>query len=262
MGKLLLKFGTGSLTDTNGFLSEEAFTKIARQVSSLMAEGWEVCIVSSGAVQAGIGEMKKSYRDPAELDDPTLASIGAPVLMSLWQRSFHKFGKLSGQILFTHADLGSIGGRKKLLRSINRLTNHGFVPTLNENDPVSFFGIKKMRQGAGDNDYACMKVNELWEADLVQFVTELGGVFDLDPRDHPSARLFRELDCTNLPAAVLDSKGKSKYGRGGIGNKTLQAAKCVDRENKIIISGFTNNAIYRFAHGEEIGTLLGTRNRF
>ena len=55
---IVLKVGTGSLTGKNGTLDVEAMHKLVDQMSETIKEGNKLIFVTSGAIAAGIAELK------------------------------------------------------------------------------------------------------------------------------------------------------------------------------------------------------------
>lgn len=260
--RLLVKFGTDSLTGENGELCQEYFNDIGRQVSILIDSSWQVVIVSSGAGLAGRIQARKIRGSVDGISDQSFTTCGQYVMMAMWQAAFTPFGHLVGQVLISQADLDYEKGSLNEMRNCLRvLPEEGFVAVANENDAISPFGVKQAREKK-ENDYLMYRISQQFVASRVLAVTSVGGVFEADPRHCPGARMYRELDCENLPVSVTDATSKSPNGTGGIANKATIAAKCSCQGQVTAISGWQNNAIIRFTRGESVGTLLGGQNRF
>ena len=96
-----------------------------------------------------------------------------------------RFGLKVAQILLTHDDLES---RHRFLNARNTLfTLLGWqvVPIINENDTVATDELK-----FGDNDNLAALICNLVGADLLVILTDIDGLYDKDPREHPDARLL------------------------------------------------------------------------
>ena len=56
MGKrIIVKIGSQVLCDPNGDLNHDVLSNLVSQLGRLQADGWQVLVVSSGAVAAGSG---------------------------------------------------------------------------------------------------------------------------------------------------------------------------------------------------------------
>ena len=90
--RLVVKFGTGLLTDEYNRLALPAIERLARQVAALRAAGRQVALVSSGAIAAGMGALGFTKR-PQDL--PALqaaAAVGQGKLMAMYDEVFGKLG--------------------------------------------------------------------------------------------------------------------------------------------------------------------------
>ena len=76
---LVLKFGTASITTTDGELDELVIEQIARQVALIHKE-YDLVIVSSGAVAAG-KKFLKNYGGTLN-EKKAAASVGNPLLLN------------------------------------------------------------------------------------------------------------------------------------------------------------------------------------
>jgi glutamate 5-kinase len=260
MKRLLVKFGTKSLMGRKGRLSRAIFDEIARQIASLMDDGWQVAIVTSGAIQAGKEEAAKKSVLLNKLHKKDMAAIGTPLLMQMWSKAFARQGICVGQIWLTHANLSHRGEARSIQESIENLLSSGIVPILNENDVVSDREIRSMERGISENDRLTYLLCAIANPDVVLSVTSIGGVFDRFPLSRDS-KLYLELDIDNLPVGLLDSDGKTDVGSGGMVKKILELSGCCHEDRRVGIVGWENEAILRFVTGETAGTLLGHQNR-
>lgn len=261
MKRLLVKFGTQSLADATGKLDQASFDEIVRQLSTLMSGGWQVAIVTSGAIQAGREESESLGLNCRNWHKKDFAAAGSCRLMQMWAEAFRRHRRCVGQILVTHANLRNRGERRSIGQAIKNYMAVGAVPILNENDVVSDREIRSMERQISENDQLTCLLCPVVKPDVVISVTSIGGVFDSFPITQRS-RVFRELDTKNLPAEVLNSHGKTEAGSGGMRRKILELAKCCKKGRRVGIISWHDNGIIRFASGEGVGTCLGCRNSF
>src|SRR5690242_11670289 len=102
---VVVKLGTQSLTSKDGRLDAQFLSTIARQVATLRERGVLVTVVSSGAIGAGVAELKLPKRptDLAKLQ--AVAAIGQRRLMDAWANAFEPFGIHVAQLLLTREDV-------------------------------------------------------------------------------------------------------------------------------------------------------------
>ena len=76
--RVVVKFGTGILTDETNRLDQTQIESLVSQIATLHRRGLEVVVVSSGAVGAGMGLLGLRER-PDRLEDlQALAAVGQP----------------------------------------------------------------------------------------------------------------------------------------------------------------------------------------
>jgi len=214
--RVVVKIGSSNLSGSFG-VNRESIAIIARQLSRLHAAGKEVVLVSSGAVAAGMSRLGLQGRPKTIPAKQAAAAVGQITLMALYEEDFSTHGVRVAQILLTHDDLAS---RKRYLNAkhtMRALLDARVIPIVNENDTVSVEEIQ-----LGDNDNLSAQVAVLIEADLLVILSDVAGLYDQDPRNHPEATL-RAL-VTRFDADLLTSGGAAgPLGSGGMASK-LQAA--------------------------------------
>ncbi|KAF1687708.1 glutamate 5-kinase [Pseudoxanthomonas broegbernensis] len=216
--RAVLKVGSSLLAADGGGLSPRFALGLAQFVSSNLAAGREVVIVSSGAVAAGRAIVPKAAEAGAAMAArQALAALGQAQLIGLWQRFFER---PVAQVLLTHDDLRNRRRYLNARATLNELLALGALPVVNENDTVSVDELK-----LGDNDNLAAIVAALIDADVLFIATDIDGLYDADPRAHPGARLMPEV--AELTPAVLAMAGGSgsAAGTGGMRTKLEAAAK-------------------------------------
>lgn len=266
MKKMLTKIGTEQLCSAKGKLSQRIFDNIAKQIALTIDFGISVALVSSGAVKAGREQAEICNTDTSCWTDKDFAGLGSITLMKMWGKAFARYGIQTAQVWVTHSDLRSSASRENILSSLTHYAGSKVVAIINENDVVSATEIFLWRKRISENDQLARKICELIDADIVAFVTSVGGVFESNPKENSNAKMYQELNLNKLPTEVLKDGSKSHNGKGGMKNKVIQAGKCCrfgysgKHDRRVGIIGAKNEAIYRFAMGESVGTLLGSRN--
>ena len=168
---IVLKLGTGILTDRRNRLAQGRVRQLVGQVARARKAGHEVVVVSSGAVGAGMEGLGLSSM-PTRLEElQACAAVGQSRLMAAYQELFAQAGLAVGQVLLTHDDLQHHERHLNARNTIMALLDRGIVPIINENDAVSFTELT-----VGDNDQLSALVAALLPADLLVLLTTAEGV--------------------------------------------------------------------------------------
>ena len=133
--KRIVKVDTSTLANADGSLNEDKIKQIVANLSELN-ENAEVVFVTSGAVGAGMGQMKLAHKPKSIVEKQALAAIGQVSLIHLYQILFWAHGKTIAQLLLTKDDFSD---RRRYLnmRSVLRsLLAKKIIPVINENDPI------------------------------------------------------------------------------------------------------------------------------
>jgi len=248
--RIVVKLGTGVLTDSRKQPDLAQMTQLAAQVAALRAQGKEVVIVSSGAVGAGMGILGYEKRPVETAELQACAAVGQPRLMTIYEKLLGEAGLRVAQVLLTHDDLEHHERHLNARTTLLALLRHGILPVINENDAISFTEIK-----FGDNDQLSALVACLLPADALVILTTVDGFIENFGKPNPKTISTVE----HLDAAVeKQARGTdSATGVGGMASK-LQAARIVMRSGipLVIASGKKKNVLARIFEGREEGTIF------
>jgi glutamate 5-kinase len=245
---LVVKLGTQLLTDSTGQLDVAFIELIAGQVASLRQRGMHVTIVSSGAIGAGLRELKLAAR-PTDLGKlQAVAAVGQRRLMDVWAGAFSKAELPVAQVLLTREDIDDRARFLNLRNTINAVHELGAVPIINENDTISTDELVKI--SFGDNDILAAVVTHALRAELLVLLSVVDGLLD------PEGKPIRLVDQVAGTQSLVRAE-KSPLGKGGFGSK-LEAARMVSDsgEAMIIADGRSENVLPRLLDGDELGTLF------
>lgn len=249
----VIKIGSAVLTDNGQGLSETFIQQLAEDVISLRERGYEVILVSSGAVAAGLARLGITER-PSALDElQAAAAVGQSSLVQAYEAAFAPADVLCAQILLSHDDVKSRDRYLNARATLKTLLSQGVIPIVNENDTVVTDEIR-----FGDNDTLAALVANLIDADALLMLTDQQGLFDADPRTHSDATLVGETDAHDTALDAMVSEG-STLGRGGMVSK-LRAARLAARSGtvSIIADGRDPNTVSQATTGLAVGTLFTT----
>ncbi|WP_096084806.1 glutamate 5-kinase [Agaribacterium haliotis] len=247
----VVKIGSALLTNDGKGLDSSAITEWVRQVAALTKRGYEVVIVSSGAVAAGMTRLGFDTRPKTIHEQQACAAVGQSVLVQAYEQAFARYNLKTAQILLDHDDLGSRQRYLNARSTIRTLCSMGVVPIINENDTVVTDEIR-----FGDNDTLGALVANLLEADTLCILTDQEAMYDSDPRQNALAQIIYERSAHD-PELDQMAGSSSLLGRGGMVSK-VRAARLAARSgaDTIIVGGRVDNAILELAQGAMIGTLL------
>ena len=181
--RVVIKVGTTTLTHETGLLNLERIEILVRQIANLHNNGYEVMLVTSGAIGAGMGKLNMKNRPKTLPEKQAVAAVGQVALIHLYQKIFAEYGKNVGQLLLTASDINE---RNRYLNGRNTcfaLFNAGVIPIINENDAIAVEEIK-----VGDNDTLSAFVATLVDADLLIILSDIDGFYDSNPKENPNAK--------------------------------------------------------------------------
>jgi glutamate 5-kinase len=248
--RVVVKVGSALLRDPQGGLRESVVEHIVQQLFTLRQQGYEVLLVSSGAVALGLKVLGAQHSPRTIVLQQAAAAIGQSHLIWAYERLFGAFQQKVAQILLTHEDLRARTRYLNARNTLLTLLQYGVIPIINENDTVSFAEIR-----FGDNDTLSAMVGNLIDADLLIILTHMEGLYTADPRVHPEATLIPVVERLDARIEAMASSATHSTGRGGMASK-IQAAKIVGVNgiHTHIVNGVHPDAILRVLAGETLGT--------
>jgi glutamate 5-kinase len=251
--RLVVKLGTGVLTDSKRQPDRSQLEQLVAQVSALCQAGREVVLVSSGAVGAGMGVLEYDRRPGEVAELQACAAVGQVRLMTLYADLFRKFELPVAQVLLTHDDLEHHDRHLNARNTLVTLLRRGVVPVVNENDTVSTTELK-----FGDNDRLSALVACLLPADLLVILTTVDGMIENFGQANPY--VISQVDLIDARIEALAGGTLSHVSVGGMASK-VQSAKMTVRSGipMVIASGRKKNVLARILQGEEEGTLFVPR---
>ncbi len=249
---VVVKVGTNVLTGADGTLNPERLQALADQVQRLRQTGRKVALVSSGAIGAGVGQLRLGQR-PRDLRHlQACAAVGQGLLMRAYQEYLGRQGVDTAQILLTAGDFDSRTRYLNVRNTILTLFEWGVLPIINENDTVSVAEIK-----FGDNDHLAAMVCNLLQAPLLVLLTNVDGLYASDPATHPGAELVATVP--EIDGRVMDMAGgsKSMLGTGGMRSK-IRAARLATAagESVIMANGSRPGVLDEIFTAAAVGTLF------
>jgi len=251
--RIVIKVGSAVLTSSDEGLDQNRIERLASDISSIMAQGREVVLVSSGAIAAGLAKLglKKTKDMPLSLKQAA-AAIGQSGLMWMYEKTFSAYGKKVAQVLLTRDDLSNRTRFLNARNTLQTLLDHGVIPIINENDTVSVDEIK-----FGDNDNLSGMVVHLTDADLLVILSDIEGLYTADPRTDPSSVLIPLVEKITAEIERFAGDSRTSVGTGGMRSKLMTAKKVgAYGAPMVIVNGKKNGVLQALFEGAEVGTLF------
>lgn len=249
--RIVVKVGTSTLTYDTGKINLRRINQLARILSDLRNQGYDVILVSSGAIGVAIGKLGLKEKPTDTKVKQSLAAIGQCELMALYDRMFSEYHNTVAQILLTRSDIDIEKRKNHTKDTFNTLLDMGIIPIVNENDTVSVEEIE-----FGDNDSLSAIVAKLVSADLLVLFSDIDGLYNCDPHSNPDAELISRVE--NISDVECNAGGAgSKLGTGGMVTK-IEAAKIANEAgiSMLIVNGERIDSLYDIIDGKKIGTLF------
>lgn len=217
--RIVVKIGSSSLTSEEGGLNQERIRFFANELVDLHIAGFQVLLVTSGAVAAGYKQIGFSTRPKAVHEKQAAAAVGQALLMNAYNEAFRKFGRNVAQILLTRYDFSNRKRVHNALMTIEELINRQVIPIINENDTVSTDELK-----FGDNDMLSALVANLTKAQQLIILTDTDGLYTEDPRKNIDATRIERVEEITEHIFQISGGSNTDVGTGGMRSK-IEAAR-------------------------------------
>ena len=258
MKRLVVKIGSSTLTTAGGRIDHDYLKGLARQIGAVRERGWQVVIVSSGAIACGLERLGMSGERPGDM--PTLqaaASVGQGLFASAWGDAFDQCGMTTSIVLLTRRDTADRTAYLHARDTLERLLELGVVPIVNENDTVS---VEQIR--FGDNDTLGALVACLIGADLAVILSDVEGLYDANPTKVADAKLIARVEEIGQDIISVAGDAGSPVGSGGMVTK-VKAARVLGIAGipLIVCSGRRPGVVVDAVDGREVGTLFAASSQ-
>ncbi len=233
MGKrIIVKIGSQVLCESGGALNRSVLSALVTQLGALSRDGWQVLLVTSGAVAAGnslAGKRLQRISDPVARKQ-VMAATGQVQLMETYRELFQQQGLPVAQVLTSKSDFQTRRHYLNMRGCIEALLTAGIVPIVNENDVVAVTELMFT-----DNDELAGLLAGMVKADLLCLLSTVPGVFDGDPDDSATQCIERWDDQLHQIEDIV-SRGTSSLGRGGMNSKLVIARKAAKLGTAVVIA--------------------------
>jgi len=251
--RIVIKVGSAVLASAETGLDQARIERLASEINDLLGQDREVLLVSSGAIAAGLTKLGLTKKKGMPLSlKQAAAAIGQSSLMWMYEKTFATYGRKVAQVLLTREDLSNRTRFLNARNTLQTLLDFGVVPIINENDTVSVDEIK-----FGDNDNLSGMVAHLADADLLVILSDIDGLYTVDPKLDPAAELIPVVEKVTADVERGAGDAQSLVGTGGMRSKIMTAKKVgAYGVPMVIINGRKPGLLQALFEGREAGTLF------
>lgn len=252
--RLVIKIGSGVLIDDGKTrIHLDLLDDLVGQIAALSKAGYEVLLVSSGAIAFGMLHLGLSERPKEISKKQACAAIGQSHLVHHYEQLFAKFSIKVAQVLLSREDLEDRERYTNAKHTFAELLNWKVLPIVNENDSVAIDEIK-----IGDNDNLSALVAVAMQAQLLVILSHVDGIYTADPKTHPQASLIGELRSKELGQLRGVSRNVgSSLNTGGMGTKVEAAQKAAAAGiATAILNGRLPQNLTILLQGGDVGTFI------
>ncbi|MDI6892888.1 MAG: glutamate 5-kinase [Actinomycetota bacterium] len=255
--RVVVKVGTSVVTTETGRLDLPQLKNLVGQIAEMVKRGYQVLLVSSGAIAAGVEGLGLEKRPTAMPELQAAASIGQGLLLQQYTNLFKEHGLKVGQVLLTQYDTTHREQYLNARNTLSKLLELGAIPIINENDTTAVDEIR-----FGDNDTLAALVANLCKADLLIALSDTEGLFTGDPRKDRGVKLLETVEEITPEIEALGGGVGTKFGSGGMVTK-IQAAKIVTfaQIGMIIAHGRRPDVLLDVMEGKSVGTFFVPRRK-
>lgn len=254
--RIVVKVGTSTITYNNGRTNLKNMEKICRAISDQMNRGYEIILVSSGAIGIGMGKLRLKTKPASIKEKQAVASVGQCEMMNLYSRFFSEYSYIAGQILMTRDDMDEKTTRENIYNTIETMIKKEIIPIVNENDSVS---TKEIYYNGtfGDNDTLSAMVASLMNANLLIMLSDISGLYDKDPKHNKDANLIDTVKEITPEIRGYASDVSSNRGTGGMITKIEAARVATEAGIHMVIAGGEDPSVIKsIIDGENKGTMF------
>jgi len=252
--RIVVKVGTRVLSDKAGRPMLSRIEQIVSQIAALRRDGYEVVLVSSGSISAGMAALGIRRRPEAVPDLQMCAAVGQARLIATYEQVALAHKLKIGQVLLTYDDFSSRIRTGNARRTMEHLLRNGVLPVINENDVVADEEIKAFLS-LGDNDNLAALVVKLIRADLLVILSTVDGLLDMTSKRPRRISCLQKLD--KAAFALVAPPVAGGLSKGGMDSK-LRAASAATKAgcSVVIADGRKAGRLTDVVAGKDVGTII------
>lgn len=210
MKRIVVKIGSNVLTGKDGSLDITRMSSLVDQTIELRKSGYEVLIITSGAVACGRSILLPEHSLDSVEQRQLYSAVGQVSLINHYSLLFREHGITIGQVLTTKNNFETELEYNNQRRCIEVMLENGVVPVINENDTVCVTELMFT-----DNDELSGLVSMMVKADVLVILSNVDGLYKEYGRSDEVVPVVHSGD----DVAALIGESKSSAGRGGMASK-------------------------------------------
>ncbi|MBE6301531.1 MAG: glutamate 5-kinase [Parabacteroides distasonis] len=230
MTRLAIKIGSNVLTRKDGTLDITRMSAIVDQIAELHRKGFDIILISSGAVASGRSEIKVGKKLDALSARQLYSAVGQAKLINRYYELFREHGMTCGQVLTTKESFGSRTHYLNQKHCMEVMLENRVIPIVNENDTISVTELMFT-----DNDELSGLIATMMGMDALIILSNIDGIYNGDPAN-PSSTVIQEIKGNKNDLSEYVQTSKSSFGRGGMLTKCNIAQKVADEGILVIIA--------------------------
>lgn len=130
--RIVVKVGTSTLTNETGKSDLRSFERIARVLADVQNKGFEVILVSSGAIAVGSNKLRLRERPSSMRMKQAAAAVGQCGIMYWYDKFFGDYDKTVAQILLNADDIEHEEKKENLTNTFDALLEMDIIPIVNK----------------------------------------------------------------------------------------------------------------------------------
>ena len=217
------------LTREDGKLDVTRMSALVDQIAWLKRNGYEVILVSSGAVACGRRELKVDHSLDSVEQRQLFSAVGQVKLVGLYYDLFREYGIHVGQVLTMKENFQPGEQYVNQRACMTVMLENGVLPIVNENDTVSVTELMFT-----DNDELSGLIAQMMKADTLILLSNIDGIYDGHP-DDANSQLIKEVAPDRDLSEYIQPE-RSAFGRGGMHSKYTTAQKVQQAGIRVIIA--------------------------
>src|SRR5690554_3708910 len=227
---IVIKIGSNVLTRADGSPDKGRMASLVGQMAFLRQQGYNVVLVSSGAVAFGRQSVQFPSKTDPIIQKQILAAVGQVELIQSYKHLFSTHDILVAQLMVTKEDFRDRQHYLNMKNCLTGLVKKGIMPVINENDTVAVTELMFT-----DNDELAGLVAAMIDADVLLLLSNVDGIYKGHP-DDPDAELIEYVGQKMPSISKYIVPVKSSFGRGGMLTKMTMAKKSADLGIAVIIA--------------------------
>jgi glutamate 5-kinase len=236
--RIAVKVGSNVLAGENGMLDLSCISHIVDQISDLKKSGFEIILISSGAVASGRALFPVENKIDTVSARQLWSAIGQVKLMNTYSELFEKHHLFCAQVLTTKENFSDRRHYLNMKNCISTMLENNVIPIVNENDTISVTELMFT-----DNDELSGLISSMMDCDALIILSNVDGIFNGNPEEIGSS-VIAEIKVNDESIDEFIYSQKSEFGRGGMHTKYCIARKiALEGIPVFIANGQRNNII-------------------